>query len=358
MSKRRPTIDDVAAHSGVARTTVSRVLNNGPNVRAEVRARVMASVAALGYRVNQQARMLAGGSTGLVALIHAFELDAEPNSYYHSGLELGAMRACAELGLSLHTRTISPVDAGRYDKILDLITRMRCIGMILSPPFSDDETMVQQIIDAACPLICISAGPQVQAMTASVGMDDAAAGYALGQHILEQGHRTIAYIDGPEGHISAGQRLIGFRRCVAEAGLPADALQVMRGNFTFHSGITIAETILSHAARPSALVCANDDMAAGALLTAHRLGLNIPQDLAVAGFDDTPVSEIVWPPLSTVHQPIRRMGARAVERIAEAVNRGRDTLEPGFEAIDFVMVKRASTCGAMTGNTNAAAAKL
>ncbi|MEQ1726471.1 MAG: LacI family DNA-binding transcriptional regulator [Sphingopyxis sp.] len=341
--KKRPTIDDVAAHSGVARTTVSRVLNNGPNVRAEVRARVMASVAALNYRVNPQARMLAGGSTGLIALIHAFELDAEPNSYYHSGLELGAMRACAELGLSLHSRTISPLDPARYDKILDLITRMRCIGMILSPPFSDDVAMVQQVIRAGCPLICISAGDAVQAMTASVGMDDAAAGYAMGQHILEQGHRAITFIDGPEGHISAGQRLIGFRRCVVEAALPADALHVERGNFTFRSGITIAEDVLSRDARPSALVCANDDMAAGALLTAHRLGLNIPEDIAVAGFDDTPVSEIVWPPLSTVHQPIRRIGARAVERIAEAVNRGRDTLEPGFEAIAFHLMARAST---------------
>ena len=345
MTKKRPTIDDVAAHSGVARTTVSRVINNGPNVRTEVRDRVMQSVSALDYHVNTQARLLAGGSTGVIVLIHAFEIDAEPNSYYHSGLELGALRACAELGISLHTRTISPVDPDRYDKISELITRLRCVGMIVSPPFSDDEAMVQRIVEAKCPLVCISAGPRVQSMTASVGMDDRAAGYALAQHILGQGHRHIAYIDGPEGHISAGQRLVGFRRCIAEAGLPDEALHVERGNFTFRSGITIAQDMLSRAGRPSALVCANDDMAAGALLSAHRLGMNIPDDVAVAGFDDTPVSEIVWPPLTTVHQPIRRMGARAVERIVETLNQGHDALAPGFEAIAFEVLPRASTLG-------------
>lgn len=209
--------------------------------------------------------------------------------------------------------------------------------------------MVQQVLAAGCPLVCISAGEAVYAKTASVGMDDDLAGYALAQHILTEGHRNIAYIDGPQGHISAGQRLVGFRRCLAEADLPQTTLRVAIGNFTFRSGITIAHDFLSGAKRPSALVCANDDMAAGALLSAHRLGLNIPDDIAVAGFDDTPVSEIVWPPLTTVHQPIRRMGARAIERIVDAANRGQRTLAPGFEAIAFKLVQRASTAS----NTNA-----
>lgn len=341
--KRRSTIDDVAAHSGVARTTVSRVINNGPNVRAEVRERVMRSVAALDYRVNVQARFLAGGSSGLIALIHASELDSEPNSYYHSALELGALRACATLGVNLHTRSVSPQDPGGHDKIIELVTRLGCAGMILTPPFCDDAVLVGRVIAARCPLMCISAGTEVQAMTASVGMDDAAAGYALAGHMLECGHRHFAYIDGPEGHISAGQRLVGFRRRLAEADVSDASLSVRRGNFTFRSGITIGQELLSIPLRPSALICANDDMAAGAMLSAHRLGLDIPGDLAVAGFDDTPVSEIVWPPLTTVHQPIRRMGARAVERLFEAINQGHTVLKSGFEAIGFDVVVRAST---------------
>lgn len=105
---KKPTIDDVAARAGVARTTVSRVLNNSPNVRDEVRDKVRAAMEGLGYQVNVQARYLASGSSRQLALVHATDLDVEPNSYYHSGLELGAMRACADLGYVLVTHTANP----------------------------------------------------------------------------------------------------------------------------------------------------------------------------------------------------------------------------------------------------------
>ena len=343
---KRPTIDDVAARSGVARTTVSRVLNNGPNVRPAVRERVMAAVRELGYQVNVQARFLAGGSSGLIAMIHASAFDVEPNSYYHSGLELGAMRACSALGLSLHTRAVDPHEPGYADIILQMVERLRCEGVILPPPFSDMHEVVEPLLAAKIPLVCIAAGEDIQQLTAVVGIDDAAAGKTMARHLIALGHRRFAYIDGPADHIAAGHRLVGFRAAMAEAGLDAEAMPVARGNFTFRSGSELAASLLRDHPEMTALACANDDMAVGASLTAHRLGLNVPSQLAITGFDDTPVSEIIWPPLTTIHQPIRAIGQKAVERIHVALSAGQSATAAGLERIDFALIERESTAPA------------
>jgi LacI family transcriptional regulator len=126
LGAKRPTIDDVARHSGVARTTVSRVLNGGPNVRDEVRARVLSAVAELNYRVNPQARSLAGGGSGVLSLILASDLEAEPNSFYASALELGALRECLAAGYQLLTRHVPQQSPDRRRQVLELITAQRC----------------------------------------------------------------------------------------------------------------------------------------------------------------------------------------------------------------------------------------
>lgn len=340
---KKPTIDDVAARANVARTTVSRVLNNGPNVREEVRERVQAAIAELGYRVNAQARHLASGSGRQIGLIHATDTESEPNSYYHSGLELGAMRACAERGFTLVTHTAMPARESDRERIIDLARSGSYDGLILTPPYSDDIALIEAIKALDCPLVCISAGPEARDHTAWVSIDDRAAGHALGDYLVGQGHRRFAYIDGIEGHLSAGLRLEGFMEALTAAGIAPQAVEIVRGNFTFKSGVELSARILDRKDRPTALACANDDMAAGSLLTAHKIGLRIPGDISITGFDDTPVSEIVWPPLTTVHQPIRQLGARAVERLV-AISSGKDD-EAKREAayVPFWLIVRQST---------------
>lgn len=341
---RRPTIDDVARLAGVARTTVSRVLNNGPNVRPVVRQSVLDAVEKLGYRVNVQARSLAGGSSGLIAMIHAASPDSEPNSYYHSALEIGAMRACAKFGSTLQTRAIDPNDPQYASQIMEMIARLRCEGIILSPPFSDDMDLIGRIRDAGCPFVCVSSGAGGRLGGISVGIDDAAAGRAIAEHILSLGHRHIAYIDGPADHVAAASRLFGFQQALRDAGVAPDSLIIERGNFTLRSGVEIADRLLQHHPGVTALVCANDDMAAGALLSAHRLGLAIPERIAISGFDDTPVSQVVWPPLTTVHQPIRAMGQRAIERLQELVGTSPIAAHSGVDILPHHIVVRESTC--------------
>ncbi len=336
----KPTIDDVAALAGVGRTTVSRVLNGKPNVREAVRETVLRAVDMLGFQVNLQARNLAGRNSHRIALIHASDFDTEPNSYYHSAIELGATRAAARLGLQLSTHIVNQNDPQASAAILAYVRQNQCEGLILTPPFSDDRALIAAARQMDCCVICIAGGPDIEADAPTLGIDDRQAGFDIGTHLLALGHRRFGFIHGLKEHLSAESRFAGFRDAVVGQGIDPAAICAVRGNFTFRSGIDCAQMILAEVDRPTAVVCANDDMAAGALLAAHKAGFDIPGDVAITGFDDTPVSEIVWPPLTTIHQPLRRMGERAVERIFELTLNGGDA---GREIVPHQLVIRDST---------------
>ncbi len=344
MTVDKPTIDDVASLAGVGRTTVSRVLNDKPNVRDEVRAKVLRAVEMLDYKVNLQARNLAGRSSHRIALIHGSDFDTEPNSYYSSAIELGATRAAAKRGMQLSTSIVNQNDPMAAATILSFIRETQCEGLVLTPPFSDNLQLVAAAIQLGCPTICIAGGPQVAEITPTLGIDDWLAGHDIGCHLLAQGHRTFAFVHGLERHISAERRFEGFVTALTEFGLEPGDIMEERGNFTFRSGIECAQRILASPSRPTAIVCANDDMAAGALLAAHKAELRIPEDVAITGFDDSPVSEIVWPPLTTVHQPLRRIGERAVERLTDVISQTNDAARlPNAEVVGHNLVLRESS---------------
>jgi LacI family transcriptional regulator len=340
LPSKRPTIDDVAALAGVARVTVSRVLNGNPNVRDRVRDKVMAAVDMLQYKVNVQARALAGGRMHVLALVTPSDLEAEPNSFYHSGLELGALRACTELGVQLVVQAVRETAPDRTAKILDLIDSGACVGMVLTPPFSDDLELIDALKARQAPVVLISAGPEASARCSGVRIDDEAAGYDVARHLLSLGHRRFGYIRGIADHLSAEERFKGFRRALAEEGLGDGDYVVAQGNFTFRSGVDHAAAFLAEARPPTAIVCANDDMAVGALFSAHRLGLAIPGEISITGFDDTPISEIIWPPLTTIHHPIKTIGYEAARLVMAEVNSGGLGSELRCETIPHRLVKR------------------
>jgi LacI family transcriptional regulator len=338
----RPTIDDVAALAGVGRATVSRALNDQANVSAKMRARVMDAVAALDFRVNPQARNLASRTGKALTLINCNALDADPNSYYFAALELGAIRAAATAGFELSTFNVNAEDARRDDKVVELLESRRSSGLILSPPLSADPALAERLIRHRCPVVCISPSEEMKAILPGVGFDEEAAGYELARHVLSFGHRRFGYLLGIEGHEAAELRFAGFQRALAEARLGGGNVTTHRGNFSFRSGVVLAQALLDQPARPSAIVCANDDMAVGAMFAAHRMNLDIPRELSIVGFDDAPIAGHIWPPLTTVHQPVRRIAGRAVERLIEALLRGQAPVGAGYEAIDYHLVLRDS----------------
>lgn len=343
MTLKKPTIDDVASLAGVARTTVSRVLNGGPNVRDEVRQRVLAAMEALNYRVNPQARSLAGGGSRMLALVFASDLDTEPNSFYASALELGALRGCLALGYQLLTRHVAQQSPDRRRLVLDLIASHKCQGMILTPPFADDVTLIEEVRRLGSHVVTISPGGAGRDVADGVGVDDEAGGYDIARHLLTLGHRRFAFMSGIEGHLSAARRRDGLSRALLEEGLNPDSVEILQGDFTFRSGGILTARLLDGPSPPTALICANDDMAAGALSISHGRGFDVPGDLSITGFDDTPVSAIVWPPLTTVHQPLKDMAHDAVVALVERLNGSAGGLAWRFQTLPHAVVQREST---------------
>jgi LacI family transcriptional regulator len=336
--KRNSTIDDVAKAAGVARVTVSRVINNGSNVRPETRERVRRAVEALGYSVNQQARALASGMGRQIMLIHAHSPELEPNSYYNAGLELGALRSCSSLGFDLVTRAVDPHDEHRFRLLSSIIDRDRPAGIILSPPLSDDLEFIRTAERAAIRVVAVSAGEETRAAVSTVAIDERAAGEAIGRHLTSLGHRCIAFVRGPLEHRAAALRYDGFVEALRAARIGQEPWSTT-GDFTFKSGVEATEQLLAAAIGATAIACANDDMAAGVMLALHRAGIEIPAAMSVTGFDDTPMSEIVWPPLTTIRQPIKDLSERAVHLLV----RNQSDDERRHDILPFELVVRQST---------------
>ncbi|MEO7257467.1 MAG: LacI family DNA-binding transcriptional regulator [Sphingomicrobium sp.] len=341
--KRNATIDDVAKAASVARTTVSRVLNHGSNVRAETRERVQRAIEELGYSVNQQARALASGVGRQILLIHAHNPEREPNSYYHSGLELGALRACSVLGADLITRAIDPQGGDPWRLISAIIERDRPMGIIVTPPLSDNVGLLESARRADVNVVAVSAGEQARKFVSAVGIDERGGGRALGQLLIELGHRRLGMVKGPPDHRAAGLRYDGFVEALRAAGIDSE-LWTATGDFTFKSGVEAAERLLREGTGVTALACANDDMAAGAMFALHRAGVDIPAEMSVTGFDDTPMSEIIWPPLTTVRQPIQYFAERAVHMLFDG--QGQQNLAAHYETIEHQLIVRESTAPA------------
>ena len=336
--KRNSTIDDVAEAAGVARVTVSRVLNNGDNVRPETRERVRRAMERLGYSVNQQARALASGMSRQIMLIHAHSPELEPNSYYNAGLELGALRGCSSLGFDLVTRAVDPHDENRFRLLATILERERPAGLILSPPLSDDIEFIDTARQAGVHVVAVSAGEETRSAVLAVGIDERMGGREVGRHLVSLGHRRIGFIKGPADHRAAALRFDGFLDALREAGIEGQPWTAT-GDFTFKSGVEAADGLLNDGVNVTAIACANDDMAAGVMLSLHRAGFEMPKAISVTGFDDTPMSEIVWPPLTTVRQPIKDLTERAVHLLVDNQSKG----SPHYEELPFVLTVREST---------------
>ncbi len=331
------TINDVARAAGVSTKTVSRVLNGEPHVRQEIRDRVAATARDLDYRPNASARALAGARSYLIGMYLN-----NPSRSYLSQVEQGAMRACRQAGYHLLVEDISGDGAALRSRIAQLHGAVRLDGVVLTPPLSNNANALAELDTQGVPYVLIAPGPQTGAAAApQVVIDDRQAALEMTRRLLGLGHRRIAFLAGPEGHAAAATRREGYLAALREAGVAPEPSWTMRGDYTFPSGQAAAETLLALEPRPTAIFAANDDMALGVLAVAQRLKLDVPRALSVAGFDDTPSAEMVWPALATVRQPIEDMAAAAVDLLVQALRRpapaGAET-----QRLDFDLVMRGS----------------
>lgn len=340
----KPTISDVAALSGVGRSTVSRVLSNSPNVSDDVRARVLRAVEKTNYRVNLQARVLAKGQTPSLCWVLPIDIDVEPNSFYNAMIEIGAFRAAAEAGFILNLRPLYPNSPNKAEIIRDLILHQGALGLVLTSPFSDDCALIGQALSLNVPIIAIGAGKNGRALIDGVGLDDEKASHDLTTHLLEKGHQKFAFVHGAPNDASSQLRFDGFCRALSEAGLDLESVAIFHGSYNFRTGSEIGLEILRGSELPSAIVCANDDMAAGVIFRLHESGISVPKDISVTGFDDAPIASVLWPPLTTVKQPVKRIAKRAIELLISRLSHPKSVrAAPVFETFDHQLIIRAST---------------
>jgi len=299
---RRPsTIIDVAREAGVSFKTVSRVLNGEPNVREPTRQRVMEAVRALGYRANPYARNLRAAQSRLIAVYYS-----NPSRNYTSEIQIGVLERCNIEGFN----AIFEQAAGGLDSLVSLRGEPNLAGAVLVPPLTEDAEILDRLRRAGIPFVRLSP-LEADGETGRVSMDDERAAAEMTDYLVSLGHRRIGFIAGPPDHLQARLREAGFRAALAQHGLEPEAGLIAEGNFHVDSGIRAAEKLLAQSDRPTAIFACNDDMAAGVLAVAYRMGLRVPADLSVAGFDDTPLASVMVPSLTTIYQPIREMAATA-----------------------------------------------
>jgi LacI family transcriptional regulator len=335
------TIHDVARHAGVSPMTVSRVINSESNVRDETRARVAASVKALRYSPNLAARSLASADTVHIGILYANSSTAA----YLSELLLGSLEQSSLSGCQLVLEQCEDLKSER--KAVQNLIAGGVDGVILPAPLCDSEDALKTVVSAGIPAVMVTSGRPAPGFSA-VSINDFEAAREMTRHLLSLGHRRVAFINGHPGHTASGQRFRGYMEGMTEAGLEVGTDQVAQGFFTYRSGLEAAERLLGNGFNPTAIFACNDDMAAATMAIAHRKGLDVPGDLAVAGFDDTPLATMVWPELTTVRRPISDMAREAVRLLIEQVRAKRSGAAQVVEhkLLDFTLIKRESSVSA------------
>ena len=242
-------------------------------------------------------------------------LYSNPAPAYTGGIQSGAAARCRDLGYHLVVEPISDGGEERIEVLDRLVAALRPDGVFLVPPLSDDALLLDRLAEMNLPCARIAGTADASKGGINMPTPEHAAGRMVADHLASLGHKRIAVITPPPTHKAALQRVEGFREGMAAAGLPIDDSLFMQGSFDFASGIACAEALLQRDDRPTAIFATNDPMALGVLTLAHDLGLRVPEDLSVAGFDDTPASRTSWPPLTTVRQPLDHMGRAAIDAL-------------------------------------------
>jgi LacI family transcriptional regulator len=332
----RTTIDDVAAAAGVSIKTVSRVLNDEPGVRSETRGRVREAIATLSYRPSLPARSLAGKRSNLLGLVYA-----NPSANYVFDVQNGAMARCRDAHLRLFIQSCNDLGADTVEEVLAMVDQTHVDGLVVTPPLSSDGALIDALEKRRLPFVRL-APDEFSNGGPCVTMDDEAASREMTEHLLGLGHRRIGFVAGHPEHPSSRLRRRGYQAALDAAGAGADQ-PVEQGYNDTASGYEAGRRLLARADRPTAIFASNDDMAAGVVQAAHELGLDVPRDLSVAGFDDSQIASIVWPALTTIRQPAYEMAFVAAGLLIDVI-RGRDA--PPVTELAYTLVQRGSTAEA------------
>ena len=337
------TIRHVAADAGVSLQTVSRVINKAPNVRPEVQERVQSSIDKLGYVPSIAAQRLSGSRSYLILALNdrdrtIADWRERQGADWIDQMLLGGMLKVAEFGYRLMFELVDTHDDHVERELRATLAALQPDGVILTPPHSENSQitgLLETLGIAFARIGSVKSGEGI-----ALSMDEEEAAVMATRHLAELGHRRIGFMSGSREYSLSERRARGWRSEMKCRGLSVAGL-LAKGDFSFESGVSATRALLDLKQPPTAIIASNDRMALGALSVAHDRGLDIPSELSLLSFDNTPVVRFTQPPLTAVDQPVAELAAIAVEMIIRSLRR--DDIPPQPLIVEAGLVERQST---------------
>lgn len=341
--KQNVTIRHVAADAGVSLQTVSRVINDGPNVRPEMRARVLSSIERLGYVPSIAAQRLSGSRSYLILALNdrdrtIADWRERQGTDWVDQMLLGGMLKGAEYGYRLMFELVDTHDSQIERELRSTIASLQPDGVLLTPPHSENQLIIGLLEEAGISFARIGSVQKAAGIAISMDEEDAAA--KATEFLAGLGHTRIGFIAGSYEYSLSLRRVNGWRQAMARLGLASEGL-LAEGDFSYESGVEASRRLLDLAEPPTAIIASNDRMALAGLDVATERGLDVPADLSLISFDNTPVVRFTRPALTAVDQPVAETAALAMDAIIRTL-RGKDIPEQPL-IIQASLAERQST---------------
>jgi LacI family transcriptional regulator len=333
----RLTLDEIATQAGVSRSTVSRVVNNHPSVRPDVRLRIQKIIHETGFQPNAAAQSLANQRSYMIGLVIPKSINTIFSDPYFPRLTEGVAQGCNQ-----HHYTLSLYIEYDEENLLPRITRRGLLDGLIVQVSTIDDVLISKLSRADIPIVALGR-PGTCTDVSFVDVDNKQGAYSAVAHLISLGRKRLATITGPLTSSTGIDRLEGYRRAVSERGNSLKVSLEAQGDFTELGAYFAAKSLLSQ--KPDAIFAASDIMARGAIRAIQEAGLCVPGDVAVVGFDDLPPATMVSPLLTTVRQPVKRLGTIAVDTLIDLIEHGADL--PRKLVFDTQLIIRESCGGSL-----------
>ena len=320
------TIKDVSNDAGVSIKTVSRVINKEKNVSEKTKEIVIKSIQKLGFKPNKSAQSLRSKRSHMIALLYN-----NPNKHYLADIQGGILRLCKETGYNLVLQECDYTNVKLGLEITEFIDDFSIDGLIVTPPLSDMNEFLEHLNQTQTEYSII-APSNTRKVKSYVSSNDYEASYAMTNKIINKGHLNIGFIKGHHKHSASHLRFNGFTEALKDRGMSLNSEWVKEGNFSFDSGFSAGLELLKSHNKPSVIFASNDYMAAGVMKAAQMNGINIPLDLSLVGFDDSPLAAQLWPSLTTIRQPVEDMAYHAARLLLGNI----DGLSEEMDSKEFI----------------------
>jgi LacI family transcriptional regulator len=332
-------LEDIARQAGVSRSTVSRVVNDHPNVRDDVRKRVQDVIQLTGYHPNAAARTLASQRSWTIGLVLPQSISSFFTDPYFPHLTKGIAQACNQYDYTFALFLVASNED--EEKIFPRVSRKGLLdGVIVQAGHHGDQMIISRLANSNIPAV-IAGRPFHSENISYVDVDNVKGAYRAVSHLAGLGYKRIATICGPANSSVSIDRLEGYWKALAKHGQVADETLVVEGDFTEAGGYAAMQKLLP--ARPDAIFAASDVMAIGAMRAVREAGLSVPNDIAFVGFDDLPIASLSDIGLTTIHQAVVPFGIKTVEILIDLIENGR--YPPRRVIMDTELIIRES-CGA------------